>query len=114
MSEERNFQCYLQDVHNDRKPFEKGEVHNRIIQSANLSIAKDAKGNVIAGGDGEREIRSKLSQAIGRVEEKLHNTQRDPERGVRVNPVPERLAAHHNRLVDECYQQVMGPEAAAD
>lgn len=112
MSADRNYSCYIKDVlksdPRDAKPAD-------IVSAAGIKLNVDPKtGTALPGGDGEREIRSKLSQMIGRAEEAHFGTTIDEESKKRIRPVPGRHAEFHNRMVDDLYAKVAPTEAAAD
>lgn len=118
MSAERNYQCFLKD-HKDGVLAKILASDSTSIESwAQLDIKRDAKtGALVPGGDGEDAIKGKLSVAIGRTMESHYGTRiptAGPEKGVRINEVPEVHTAHMNRLRDELYAKVVPVEAAAD
>lgn len=115
MSAERNYQCFLED-HAERRQNgtrlkDVAKMDAKGIESwAGLNIARDDKGAMAPGGDGEEALKRKLSQAIGRVMESHYDTRiptTGPEKGIRISEVPERHTPHMNRLRDELYARVV-------
>lgn len=101
MSAERNYRVYLKSIH-------------KVAGDDNIAKFKKAFADRIAAtlkkSDGERQIRTKLSKALGKIEERHHGTYIDEASNKRINTVPNGIAGHHNRLVDEVYHLIVHDE----
>jgi hypothetical protein len=122
VSAERNYKCFLNDHKENKKDGQAladiASMDSAAIEKwAGLDVKRDEKKDLAPGGDGEDAIKRKLSVAIGRVMESHYGTRipvSGPEKGIRINEVPEIHAQHMNRLRDELYAKVVPVEAAAD
>ncbi len=103
MSDERDYRLYVKQYHGGIN--EKGEVDLSALIAKYQIPHGDARDRI-----DDRRLRTAISVRLGKVEESKHGTFQDPDTKQRRNHVPNRIAAFHNKLVDQLYNAVTPPE----
>lgn len=105
MSKERNYRIHVRDYYDGIT--EDGNVDlEGLAQKLGLHHFSDDE----VTGMGEKRLRATISERLGQFDEDKHKTAIDEDSGKRIRAVPEHVADHHNRLVDELYHFLVPPE----
>ncbi len=105
MSKERNYRIHVRDYYDGIN--DDGEVDLEAL-SQKLGLHHYSDDEVTSLG--ESRLRAIISERLGQFDEQKHGTAIDQDSKKRIRPVPEHVAEHHNRLVDELYHFLVPPE----